>query len=389
MDLYKTFKHNLYTNLVRIRYKKLLSKLKEKLGHEKIKVVFYVSENAKWGYQSLFELMLTSSIFEPKVVLYNNLEENTIFFTSQGINTEYAYIENKHISLKKFNPDIVFYEQPWEVPSINKPYKVSKFALCVYVPYGIANNPNALKNCSFFISTLWKNFIAHDCMIEPYSKIVQNAKEIFEVTGHPKLDVYNNYQEVQHTKQTIIYAPHFSVLKSMLGFSTFEWSGRFMLEFAKSHQEINWIFKPHPRLKKHFVDIGYMNTQEINSYFAEWEKIGKVYLNGNYFDLFKNSDGVITDCGSFLIEYFFTKKPLLHLISSHSAPHSRLNRIVSDNYYKIHNKTSLETYLNEIIIKKNDFMKTQRINECNKIFGTNFNSAKRIYDYLLGELSCK
>lgn len=387
MSLFKIVKYHFYINLAKIRYKKLLSKLRIKLHNKKIKVVFYVNENAKWSYQSLYDLMLASDIFEPQVVLSNNLEENIAFYKSYGMKIESAFIDNQHISLKTFNPDIVFYEQPWEVPHINKPHQVSKFALCAYIPYGIANNPKAMKNYSFFISTLWKNFIVHECMIEPYSKIVKNGNEIFQVTGHPKLDVYNNYQEVQHSKQTIIYAPHFAVSNSILKFSTFEWSGQYMLEFAKSHPEFNWIFKPHPKLKEYFINSKYMTQKDLDRYFDEWANIGKICLSGNYFNLFQESDAMITDCGSFLIEYFFTGKPLLHLISHESAPHSKINRIVADNYYKIHNKNSLETYLKEIIINKNDFMKTQRIDECKRIFGTKLNSAKNVYDYILRELS--
>ena len=44
-----------------------------------------------------------------------------------------------------------------------------------------------------------------------------------------------------------------------------------------------------------------MTEQGINNYFDEWQNIGIIYEYGHYFDLFKNSDFMITDSASFLL----------------------------------------------------------------------------------------
>lgn len=385
--------------LCRRNYKKVLKRIKKSKGSKPVKVLFLVTENSKWGYQSLYETFDKDEDFEPLVVVSvlkdvhkgkdktrMNLEENYNFFKSRGMKVEYGYKNHKYIDLRKFNPDIVFYEQPWGIPHIHKPKKVSAYALCAHISYGIASNPKVLQGGKVFFTSLWKFFIAHECLLKEYYETLPDLKGIIEVTGHPKLDVYENYLEKEHEKFTIIYAPHFSVGKSLLHFSTFDWSGYFILEWAKNHPEINWIFKPHPNLKSHFIKTGYMKPHEVEAYFEEWQKIGKVYTQGDYFNLFKNSDGMITDCGSFLIEYFATGKPILHLVSCLSARHNELIKLVGNNYYKIYNLPSLKCYLEEIFVKRNDFMKNIRQEECLKILSKNFNSAEKIFNYIKGVL---
>jgi len=48
-----------------------------------------------------------------------------------------------------------------------------------------------------------------------------------------------------------------------------------------------------------------MTLNEVESYYAEWHNLsnGFVYDEGDYFNIFKSSDALITDCGSFLAEY--------------------------------------------------------------------------------------
>ena len=81
-----------------------------------------------------------------------------------------------------------------------------------------------------------------------------------------------------------------------------------------------------------------MTEQEVDNYYKEWEKISTYCNNGNYAKLFLESKALITDCASFLVEYFCTKKPVIHLISSSCGiiPKFPLKRII-ETYYKAHN----------------------------------------------------
>ncbi len=383
------------------RYLKRLKELREQIKIRPIRVVFLVTEKQKWGYQSLYEKMLKDDNFTPIVAAscvtakHENpelercsVEDNIEFFKDLGIEAERAYINGEYRDLNELNPDIIFYQQPWGLPELHSPYYTSKYALCCYCSYSIAATKAGSKRNPMFFYNIWRYFLAHDCMVEEYESWMKYNTESLVVTGHPKLDVYQNYKEdlFAQDKHYVIYAPHFSVGKSLLGFGTFDWSGMFMLEYAKAHPEINWVFKPHPQLKSKFLKDEYMTEEELNNYFGEWAKIGMVCENGDYFDIFKDSDAMITDCGSFCVEYFFTGKPLLHLISEHSKSHSALNCLVNKNYYSIFNKESLEKYLDEIVINKNDFLRDVRSKAIKEIFGEKQDSSVNIITYLKGEL---
>ena len=58
---------------------------------------------------------------------------------------------------------------------------------------------------------------------------------------------------------------------------------------------------------------GFMNEFEYDEYVAQWNNLPNAYLynKGNYIELFKTSDLLITDCSSFLLEYMPTLKPII------------------------------------------------------------------------------
>ena len=55
-----------------------------------------------------------------------------------------------------------------------------------------------------------------------------------------------------------------------------------MLEYAKQHPEKKWVFKPHPMLFKALIDNNVMTTDDAESYYQEWDKIGLKYESGDY-----------------------------------------------------------------------------------------------------------
>ena len=80
------------------------------------------------------------------------------------------------------------------------------------------------------------------------------------------------------SKKYIIYAPHYSVKNSELKLGTFDWNGKFILEYAKKHPEFDWIFKPHPLCKHNFIRSKiFKNMEEVNNYYNEISNTAKRY----------------------------------------------------------------------------------------------------------------
>lgn len=108
-----------------------------------------------------------------------------------------------------------------------------------------------------------------------------------------------------------------------------------------------------------------MTEQGINNYFDEWQNIGIIYEYGHYFDLFKNSDFMITDSASFLLEYYPTQKPVIRLMSKTYTYNNALTEMVAGNYYQVHNIDELKNTLKIVIEDKQDPVKKQRLKYIN------------------------
>ena len=382
--------------IIKNNYKKVLKKLQNKYKNkEKIKVGFLVSERQKWNCQSIYDKMIKSKEFEPIVLLTSlnglnkkeknkELKLNADFFDKLNIKYNLVYRNSKYLKINDI--DILFYQQPWEVSFIQDTISTSKNSLTFYIPYSIIqyDTPQELssgimiKECKNFLINIFKITTITKTYGDNVLKKISNKIEYIS-TGHPKLDVYYNDNKKYENKY-IIYAPHHSF--SGLGFATFQWNGKFILDFAKQYKELNWIFKPHPNFKRAIINANIMTEKEVDNYFKEWEKIGQVYNSGNYFDLFKNSKCLITDCGSFLVEYFPTKKPVIFL-NSGTERNKTLTQDIVKTYYDSKNIEELKKNLNDVVLNNNDYMKEKRLNllEKNKdIF--NQDASQNIINYI-------
>lgn len=382
-------------------YTKKLNKLRSRHSQKPIRVCFLVRENQKWSYQSLYEILEASDMFEPVILISllwlshigkdptrNNLTENYIFFKEKGMRVQYAYENGQYIDLNKFKPDIVFYDQPWDLPEVHQPQQVSKFALTCYVPYGFSIGNYKKDYTQDFHKLLFRMFLEHDFIKLRYEKLNKKNSKNCIVTGLPKFDEYSKpnpsleslWQEPDNFK--IIYAPHHSLESNGLRFATFKQNGKFILDYAKRHPETTWIFKPHPRFKYALLKNNVMTEAEIEDYYGEWEAIGKIHTTGNYFEIFKTSDLLLTDCCSFLAEYMPSTKPIVQIMNKDHSSLSDMGNLLLQGCYSVVENYEVEEVLNKLMIQGNDEKQKVRANIAQQIYDKmNLNSSK-IYNEL-------
>lgn len=395
-----------YVYLCKKHYQKILKRIQKNIKKKPIKVVFLVAENSKWGYQSLYEEFESNKHFEPVIVvsyLKNthkgkdktriNLEENYNFFKSRGMNVEYGYKNHKYIDLKVFKPDMVFYEQPWELPKLYKPFKVSRFALTFLSPYSFQIFDYKSDYMQKFHKFLFKYFVTSEINIQRFESYKKGNSSNCINVNYVKLDTYLDNKNIDvgkiwkdSSKIKIIYAPHHSFEANGINAATFKDNGKFILEFAQSHPETTWIFKPHPRFKYALEANNIMSAVDIENYYKAWEKIGKIYEQGDYFDIFRSSDLMITDCCSFLGEYLPTGKPLIRPIKTGSVPLNKLGVEITKGYYETSNNNELKNTLISLFDEKNDYKKNIRNNILHTKLIINEKSSKTIIKYLLNIL---
>lgn len=392
-EIFKRLDSRILNKKIQKRYKKISSNLKNKT---KIKVLFLVNEISKWKSQSLYDEMAKNSRFEPVIALTISdiqvklpdeekekiITDNYNYFKSKGMNVVYAY----DTALKTLNPDIVFYQQPYSMPRNQDIPEVSKYALTCYIPYYLPDYQNFDLDCEHnFHHNLFRFYVLNEELASTYKSHLQ-AKEIFngniKPAGHTVLDTYKNFRNNEN-KDYVIYAPHWSITHknndNNINISTFMETGAIMLEYAQNHPEINWVFKPHPTLKTALKRIGEWSNEQIENYYKAWENIAYCSYDADYPKIFFASKAMITDCGSFLLEYFLTGRPLVHLVSNtcSNKPYNFLNKIFN-SFYHVYDKEDLTRILDDLIIQNNDYKKEQRLRILQKTNLLDNNAAENI-----------
>ncbi|MCG9508260.1 CDP-glycerol glycerophosphotransferase family protein, partial [Providencia rettgeri] len=382
--LLKSIKHYLYYQvktvfLFNISKRSHYIKIKEAKKKKQINVIFLVIHHSMWKVEPIFKEMLTDPYFQPKILVcpdiiyndkyYDDLHKSYSYFHKKGYPVIKSLREdNSWVTLKELNPDIVFFTSPYEIT--RKEYHQNAYLnyLTCYVPYYYMATNHAGDNSkvlnTHFLNCMWKIFWPHNYISDEFSKHSFNHGSNSLVTGYPATEtlLYNSVDTFSSTtwkKQTVekkklVYAPHHTITGNENSLSTFLEFSEKIKELAIKYQDnIQWSFKPHPFLKaklyKH-PDWGYDKTQ---NYYHFWESQSYTQLdNGEYDSLFLESDGIIHDCSSFIVEYMFTQKPRLFILNSNENVFLLLNDFgekIIQGYQFARNELDMENFITDLI----------------------------------------
>lgn len=397
----------------------------------KCRVLFILTHMAKFGMETVYKAMEESDLFEPEILIcaadngfkeeqgeqwWQDALESYKLFKSYGYKTTFAYDMNqkKPVDIQDFKPDIVFFNDP-------NLHKVSYFKnqllnfnfLTCYIPYG-CDMVNSFEYHYEHKPSVqaWKYFFPHrfgfniSCNLSKYKGL--NAV----LTGYPKLDEYEKEyyeipEKINNNKKTIIYAPHWSITtvnsnpnlnrnidesRANSSLSTFWYYAGLFSELREKYQDINWVFKPHPNLVYSIIgqknDPDIMSYEEYMKYIKNWDEAPNgVYLNSfEYINLFKHSDLLITDCGSFVGEWLPSKHPCIYLLNPKSGNwrnnyNSLANKIL-DTYYLCRNKEEILENFEKIILNNIDEKKDTRLKILDEEFDYIGCAGEKIVEYL-------
>jgi CDP-glycerol glycerophosphotransferase (TagB/SpsB family) len=132
------------------------------------------------------------------------------------------------------------------------------------------------------------------------------------------------------------------------------------------------------------VKTGLMSELEYENYINEWNNLSNAYVydSGNYIDIFKTSDILITDCSSFLAEYFPSGNPIIFLNRKDRAPFDSFGEKLKKSFYEINEFNEIPLVLENLIENKNDCLKNARKDLINKFFSHKTASSELIVNHL-------
>ena len=372
-------------NQFQSRYPEILKELRKK---EKIKVAFFLLHSAVWKLDQVFQLMLEDDRFDPIIVICPTIVAEGGFLVKDIVEAEefvrsknYPYVmtydfkTGKWLDVKKeIKPDIVFFTNPHQLTKDK--YYIYNYteSLTCYVPYNFGNSHLLdMFHNQLFHNLLWRLFAETDIHKQFSIDVAQNKGMNVVTTGFPGTDIFldkdyipqNPWKANRNPLKKIIWAPHHTIDddKSFLSFSSFLVYADYMPELANKYKDqVQWAFKPHPRLKPKLYHHPDWGKEKTDDYYDTWDNLRNGQLEeGNYVDLFLTSDAMIHDSGSFLIEYLYVNKPVLRTNRDDSIT-DRLNKfgVMAYNvHYHARTEEDIEDFVKNVIAG-NDEMREAR-----------------------------
>lgn len=399
---------------VQANHKKALEKVRKK---EKIKVAFILIHESVWKYDGLYKLMEQDDRIDPIVIVcpYTAFGDDIMFremiqtnsnFIAKGYNVTLAFNETNQtwLNIKEtIKPDIVFFTNPW---NLTRPeYLITNFldTLTCYVPYGFKNSYLYQAHFNGIMQNfVWKFFLETEIHKKLSKKYARNNSSNTLVTGYPGMDKFLNedyepkdvWKNKDKNLKKIIWAPHHTIpgMGATLDYSTFLIYAESMLELANKYKNsIQIAFKPHPVLRGKLSKSEVWGVEKTNKYYETWKNLPNGGLHeGDYIDLFFTSDGMVHDSSSFVIEYFYTKKPVMFLINDDtiSDRFNEVGKIALSRLYKGRNLLEIEQFILQVIINEKDTLKHDREDFFNSIVKppNHRTASENIYEYLISEI---
>lgn len=296
---------------------------------KKIRVLFVLAELGAWKTEALYCAMAQHPRFEPILgvttsrEVAGSKEPLMDYIRSKGY--PFVDLDASPGSINMLHPDIKFYYKPYNGSYPQQHiYKRHMDSLTCHIPYD--SDLMATMGCMYrpIMDFCWFVFAGNELIAQKKRELLGWRAHNVRVTGLPVQDVLRrpkeNYTDCWKAqpapKKRIIYAPHHSFRGTNPGgieFATFLDFGEFMLEMAQKYQDqVQWAFKPHPTLYRKLSSI--WGEARTAAYYRAWERGSNTQLElGAYDALFKYSDAMIHDCGSFIAEYHYTLNRSLFL----------------------------------------------------------------------------
>jgi CDP-glycerol glycerophosphotransferase (TagB/SpsB family) len=336
-----------------VKNKELLSQIKEK---KRLKVVFLAIHKSVWKIDPVFKKMLDDPYFEPVILvcpyvqygkerMLEDLKSAYEYFDSKGYPVISSYREQNDtwVQLKDLKPDILFFTNPHNLTRPEYYEEAYKKYLSVYVPYFFLltthGGDQSIYN-QYFHNAMWKIFMPHSVSMTLANKTAANKGINCILTGYPACEVFfensllqetpNPWKDLGKSMLRVIWAPHHTIESAELQLSNFLLYSEFFKSLVEDYKHsVQWCFKPHPILKSKLYQHRDWGKERTDKYYSFWIESENTQLElGEYTNLFKHSDAMIHDSGSFLAEYVFLRKPVLYLVNEKTK--SNLNTFGQD-----------------------------------------------------------
>ncbi|MBZ7949038.1 CDP-glycerol glycerophosphotransferase family protein [Campylobacter molothri] len=403
------------TNFIIIHFKYLLRSIKLKLKlkkiktKSKIKIAFLCMYSTDIQNISIFDKLLNNSKFDPYFIVNpdcSRSDKNLIHQYDKTFN-ELVQIYGTKKVLHGYIADenkFIDYSSEFDIMTTNNPYDsmshtffkieywIKKNIPVFYISYFYSGRCIiTIQNLRlYYLNYLWIWFVENKEVLRLANKYrIKKAKNLY-LSGYPKMDKFFNYLKKGQDKKNIIIAPHHTIQNSGFKIGNFLKYYNLFLELPKKYPYINFIFRPHPLLIYNLKN-NIWGEEKTNNYLNKLLSHKNIVLSeqGDYLKLFSESDGLIHDCGSFMAEYLYLKRPVAFMMSCDT------NNILTDfgkkciqSHYCLFQEGDFYDFIENVVLGDRDYKKYFRNDFVNNEVAINYPySTQIIYNKILKELS--
>ena len=360
------------------------------------RVVILAMSVPMWKYQHLYEALQDDSRFEVTIVISPSIDYD-LEQQTRDVKALRQYFDSRHMPYVDFDltgatapfdirsqidPDIIFYPQPYENLLVPQHDCLNFYdRLLCYYPYAFMTGRGKFSYDFHFHNLAWRLYYANQEIKHEAEVTAANKGRNVRVVGHPNGDDFALWSGSDpwrvmsdgRPRKRIIWAPHFSFNDKFgqLPRANFLWMAHFMLDLAQRYKEfIQIAFKPHPRLLTELYAHPEWGKAKTDDYYQMWDEMENTQLEtGGYVDLFMSSDAMIHDSGSFVIEYFYTHKPVMFVsrdINHFLTGQTDLSREAFAQLYIGKDEREMMDFVDNVVLGGEDPMKSQRMGFYNR-----------------------
>lgn len=156
-----------------------------------------------------------------------------------------------------------------------------------------------------------------------------------------------------------------------------------LVDYAASHPDTDFLFRPHPLMFDNFVKTGVMTPEDVADYKARCEKLPNLAFDpeSRYDATFWGSDVLVSDISGMIPEYLFTGKPLIFCHTNMALSLLPPMRTLLDSCYWVGNARELFDCLQQLQAG-NDPLAQARRDAVRAVFGDNDDPAAQIIEQI-------
>jgi len=315
-----------------LRLRKLSQK--HKPSGEKISIVFYGQCLTSWNkVASVVREAMEDERFQVSILAIpddvtktgeDSFRDLSARYGSMVINAQQG---DGWFSLEDKKPDYVFFQRPYDayLPQCYQSKTVSRYAKICYLDYGFCFSEAYPMD---FAAIFMRNVYFFFAEAEFYAEFNRKRMKLSHRKGYRKSLClgYPAFQDFlcrkpAETEQPhpfrIIWTPRWSEDLEVGGSHFFNYKDQ-IVDLVEKNPDFSLVFRPHPMLFSHFLQVGRMSEQEKESYLSHFRNSDRLKYDKeqDYSDHFWNSDLLVADFSSVIIEYFLTGKPIIYCPSN-------------------------------------------------------------------------